>query len=87
MPSQAVVEFEGERFLVVGRFHFYVESRSEPGSWHALDLEGVEGEDGHCTCRSGTTRKWCRHEDVVLRWLKLTSSPDSGNIPSTKEAS
>lgn len=59
------VEHDGEHILVVGRWFFLVASKSEKDCWHVVDLEGVEGEAGHCTCRSNETRKTCRHEAAV----------------------
>lgn len=67
------VVYGGEHVLVVGRYFFLVESASEPGSFHCVDLEPVEDEVGHCTCRSGETRKTCRHERVVREFCGLPS--------------
>lgn len=63
-PQEVV--YGGEHILVVGRWFFLVESATEPYSYHCVDLEPVDGAYGQsCTCRSGETRKECRHERVV----------------------
>jgi hypothetical protein len=61
----------GERILVIGRLHFLVASRSEPGSWHCVDLERVDlvWAEGGCTCQGFQVRKECRHVDAVYGWL------------------
>lgn len=68
-PQEA--DHEGEHLIVIGRWFFLVASASEPGSYHVVDMEGVEGEVGHCTCRSGETRKDCRHERAVRSFCGL----------------
>jgi hypothetical protein len=65
-PWTQVVVYGGETIVCWGRWQFLVRSKSEPGAWHCVDLEPVEdAEEQSCTCRSGETRKSCRHERVV----------------------
>lgn len=65
------IVFAGETFVVIGRLHFLVKSKSEDG-WHCVDLEPQDGwPEGGCTCRGYTTRKTCRHHDTILAWLGI----------------
>lgn len=65
------IDWDGETYHVVGRWHFLVESASEHGELHSIDLELVDGEQGGCTCRSWVTRKECRHVRKLLELLGL----------------
>jgi hypothetical protein len=53
----------GERVQVLAERKARVESRTTPGSWYAVDLEGREG--GSCTCKGFQHWKRCRHLEAV----------------------
>jgi len=62
---------DGERFIVIGRLHFLVKSKSEEG-WHCVDLETVNEDwpEGGCSCRGYQVRRTCRHVDAIFSWLE-----------------
>lgn len=62
----------GDRFIVIGRWHFLVKSKSEDG-YHCVDLEPVEGfPEGGCTCTSFRVRGECRHVRLIREHLGLS---------------
>lgn len=65
------IEFDNERFMVIGRLHFLIRSKSHPDEVHCVDLERVNENwsEGGCTCRGFETRKECRHVRVIRAWL------------------
>lgn len=62
---------QGEKIICIGRLHYLVASKSDPGEWHCVDLEMVDGGEGGCTCRGFVTRKDCRHWRVVKDHLGI----------------
>src|SRR3954463_6616244 len=70
--SYVLLDHAGERIRWIGRFHFLVRSKSEPG-WHCVDLGYVNREwpEGGCTCDGFSARKTCRHWKAVWSLLGL----------------
>lgn len=60
---------KGERVIPIGRFHFLVESWTEPGEWHAVDLE-----EDTCSCRGFECTQSCRHLLSLKEFLNEQTS-------------
>jgi len=61
------IKFMGEVIIPVGRGHLLIESWTEPGEYHSIDLE-----EGSCSCRGWECTRGCRHLDVARELAKAT---------------
>ena len=66
---------------IIGRRSARVASRSKPGEFYAVDLDGRHGE-GACTCKGFSYRGHCSHLDEVL---KMTMTGEIAVDPVTLE--
>ena len=61
MDYAALLAKLGENIIWIGRGHFLVESWTEPGEYHAVDLE-----DRTCSCKGWQCTGNCRHLKTLL---------------------
>lgn len=63
---------DGETVEITGPRTARVASKSTPGNWYAVDLDGNGGR-GECTCRAYEIRRKCRHITAVARFAAGTA--------------
>jgi hypothetical protein len=69
------IELGDDKYIIIGRLHFLVESATEDDCWYCIDLEPVDdGELGGCTCTSFRSRGRCRHYDALTSFFGLAEN-------------
>jgi hypothetical protein len=65
-PEPITFLVDGESVQPIGHRHALVESKSEPGTWHAVDFD-EERQRWTCVCKGWSVRKTCRHAVAIAR--------------------